>query len=270
MTLDYDVRPDGQYTATMHIERRAGTEAAARSLATFPWRYSPSHEHVTIVAAFTRKADGREVPVDLATVRDSVPDPSQNLASFTDRREKVIPFPGLVAGDSIVVEIRDQVIHPLLPGVFSLALVFDQTQAWDDVTVNVTMPGSLKLLSDAVGPHASAVGDGAIVTYAWRYHDTDILPAASCIARADRAVATPVGDHRDRLAADRPRLCGDRHAAGGGDAAGAADRRHRDRRHHRSSRDGRSPVRLGQAQYRLYCVAVGRRQSYAAYRRTRC
>jgi transglutaminase-like putative cysteine protease len=198
MTLDYDVRPDGQYTSTMHIERRAGTDAAARSLATFPWRYSPSHEHVTIVAAFTRRPDGREVPVDLATVRDSAPDSSQNLASFTDRREKVIPFPGLVAGDSIGVVIRDQVFHPLWPGVFSLALLFDQTQAWDNVTVNVTMPGSMKLLSDAVGPYASAIGDGAIVTYAWRYHDTGILPAAPSllapIERSPRLLVTTAAD----------------------------------------------------------------------------
>jgi len=58
MKLDYDVRADGQYTTTLHFERRADTDAAARSLAAFAWQYSPSHEQVEILGAFTRNADG--------------------------------------------------------------------------------------------------------------------------------------------------------------------------------------------------------------------
>jgi hypothetical protein len=66
MKLDYDVRADGQYTATLEIERRAGTDAATRSLAVFAWQYSPSHEQVEILGAFTRKAGGTWPPVDPA------------------------------------------------------------------------------------------------------------------------------------------------------------------------------------------------------------
>jgi transglutaminase-like putative cysteine protease len=176
MTLDYDIQADGQYTAIFHLERRADTDAAARDVAAFTWRYSPSHEQVDIVAAFTRKADGSMLPVDRTTIRDPLPNPAGPLSAFTDAREKLIPFAGVTAGASIVVEIRDHTFRPLLPGVFSLALLFDRTQAWDDVRVNVTAPGSLKLVADAAGPNGTSVGDGALVTYAWRYRNTEILP----------------------------------------------------------------------------------------------
>ncbi len=196
LRLDYDLEADGQYTALIHLEQRAGTSTVARGLATFPWRYSPSHEQIDILAAFTRKADGRTLKVDTATIRDTGPDPS--LLLFTDRRQKLIPFPDVAVGDSVVLEIREHVTRPLLPGLFSIALLFDPTQAWDDVQIYVTMPGSLKLLADAVGPVGSSVGDGAIVTYAWRYRNTDVLTAdpglLAPIERMPRLVMTTATD----------------------------------------------------------------------------
>lgn len=198
MMLDYDVQADGQYTATLHLEMRAGTSADARSLAVIPWTYSASREQVDIVAAFIRKADGHETPVDPAAIRDPAPDASQPLSQFTDRRRKLIPFNGLVAGDTVVVEIHEHMARPLLPGVFSLALLFGRTQAWDDVRVNITVPGSLKLRSVADGPVAEAIGDGAVVTYAWRYRNTDVVVADPAllapIQRVPRLLITTATD----------------------------------------------------------------------------
>jgi transglutaminase-like putative cysteine protease len=175
MVLDFDVQPDGRYTRTLHLERRAATDADARRLASFLWQYSPSREQVTVVAAYTRKADGTELPVDPAAIGDVVSDASPSVALFTDQREKVIPFIGVTAGDSVVVDIRDQVFRPQLPGVFSFSVLFGRTQAWDDVHVNVTAPGSLKLYADAPGLDATSVGDGAVVTHDWRYRSTSVL-----------------------------------------------------------------------------------------------
>lgn len=200
LVLNYDIQADGEYTATLHIERRAGTDAAARSLATFAWQYSPSHGQTDILSAYTLKADGSKIPVDLATIGDPVPDRSQPLALFTDQREKRIQFPGVVAGDSTVVDIRDRIVHPVLPGVFSVALTFDPAQAWDDVRVNVTAPGSLKVLADAAGLDATSVGDGAVVTYSWHYRNTVAVPDAAGllapIERMPRLLITTATDWR--------------------------------------------------------------------------
>jgi hypothetical protein len=52
-------------------------------------------------------------------------DPSHPLSRFSDRRGLRISFTGVTAGDSIVVEMRDHLFSPLLPGVFSIALLYD-------------------------------------------------------------------------------------------------------------------------------------------------
>jgi transglutaminase-like putative cysteine protease len=198
LVLDYEIQADGQYTAMLHIERRAGTDAAARTLTVFPWQYSPSHGQSDIVAAYTRKADGSKVPAGPAANRDPDSDRSQPRTLFTDRREHLVRFSGVVAGDSIVVDILDRIVRPVLPGVFSLAMAFDTAQAWDDVSVTVTAPGSLKLLADAVGPVATSVGDGAVVTYSWHYRNTEAVPDApgllAPIERMPRLLMTTATD----------------------------------------------------------------------------
>ena len=196
--MDYDIQATGQYTRTLRFEQRAATEAAASSIALFRWMYSPSHAQAQIVTAFTRKADGSAVPVDPAAIRDSAPNPASPLARFTDEHEKLVPFPGVMAGDSTVVEIRERVFRPLLPGVFSLALVYDRTVAWDDVRVTVTAPGSLKLQTDAVGLDAGAISDGVVVTRSWHYRNIDALPddpgELAPIQRLPRLLLTTAAD----------------------------------------------------------------------------
>lgn len=186
--LHYDVQADGQYTEILHIERRAGTDAAARSLRVFPWEYSPSHEQVESITAYTLKANGEKIPIDSGLIRDQAPDPSARTATLTDDHAKLIPFLELTAGDSIVVDLREHVSRPRLPGIFSVALLYDRTQAWDDARVSVTVPDSITLRSEAVGLTASGPesGTGAPVhNYSWRYHNTEIV-------RDDPGVLAPV------------------------------------------------------------------------------
>jgi hypothetical protein len=183
--LDIDLQPDGRSTRTLRLERRAGTDAAANELALFRWPYSPARDQVEIIAASIRKADGSTRPVDPARIRDVPFDAAAASAAGTGRREKLIPFRGLLAGDSIVVALRETVRQPRLPHLFSLALLYDPGQAWTDARVSITAPGTMHLQAEAAGPIASAVSDGALVTYAWRYRTTD--------ARADSpAVMAPI------------------------------------------------------------------------------
>ena len=176
IVVNYDVRADGQYVRTLHLERRAGTDDQARALALLPWQYDSSRESVDIVSAFTRKADGSKLEVDPATIQEQTaggPGPDG-----TAEKEKLIRFRGVTAGDSVVVDIRDRMFRPRLLDVFSVALVFDPTQLWD-ATVTVSVPGTLKLDTEAVGPVASEVGDGANVTHAWRYRTRNFTPVAA-------------------------------------------------------------------------------------------
>ena len=173
--IHYDVQPDGAYVRTLHLERRAGTDAEARSLSIFPWQYNAAREQVDIVSAYTRKSDGSRLAVDPATIRDQPVGGAGSTPSIAGQREKLITFPGVTAGDTIVLNARDRLTRPRLPNVFSLGLLFDRTQLWD-ARITVSVPGSMTLDADAVGPVASITSDGAAVTYAWDYHTTTFKP----------------------------------------------------------------------------------------------
>jgi len=175
VVLHYDVAPDGSYVRTLHLERRAATDSQASILAAFPWQYDTARAQVDIIDAYTQKADGRKVPADPASFRDQPLSGADAAASPPTMREKLIRLPGVTAGDSVVLDLRERVFKPRLPGIFSLALMFDRTQLWD-VRATFSLPAGMKLQADAVGPVASEASDGAEVTYAWRYHSTHFVP----------------------------------------------------------------------------------------------
>lgn len=77
--LHYDSQAEGQCTATVHIQRTTGTEAAAHSLDLFPWEYSPSRETVDIVSAFLLKANGEKLAVSPSDARDQGPDQASRM-----------------------------------------------------------------------------------------------------------------------------------------------------------------------------------------------
>ena len=175
VVLHYDVAADGTYVRTLHLERHAATDTEAGILAVLPWQYDTAHARVSVSAAYTLKADGRRLPADPASFGDK-PAGSSTAASLPPtERQKLIRFPGVTAGDSVVLDLSEQVFRSRLPGVFSLALMFDRTQLWD-VRATFSLPAAMKLYADAVGPVASEVSDGAEETYAWRYHSIGFVP----------------------------------------------------------------------------------------------
>ena len=175
IVLHYDVAANGTYVRTLHLERHAATNNEASALAVLPWQYDTARARVDVLDAYTLKADGRKVAADPASFRDLPLDGPAAAWAPPTVRQKLIRFPGVTAGDSMVLDLREHVFKPRLPGIFSLALMFDRTQLWD-VRVTFSLPAAMKLDADAVGPVASKVSDGAEVTYAWRYRTTSFLP----------------------------------------------------------------------------------------------
>ena len=175
VVLHYDVASDGTYVRTLHLQRHASTDAEAETLSVFPWQYDTSRSRVDIIDAYTLKPDGRKVAVNPATFNDLPPSGPDAASIPPTLREKLLRFPGVTAGDSVVLDLRERVFKSRLPGVFSLALTFDPTQLWD-VRATFSLPGTTKLYADAVGPTASQVSDGAEITYAWHYRSTDFVP----------------------------------------------------------------------------------------------
>ena len=108
--------PTAAYVNVYRAELRTANDAAARRQGQQAFSYSPNMEVLDVVEAFTRKADGRVLPVDHASIHDQLPSGTSDRALITDLREKVLVFPEVAGGDTLVYALRRTVRHPLFPG----------------------------------------------------------------------------------------------------------------------------------------------------------
>ena len=163
----YDVRADGTYVNTYHLEMRVANDAAARQEGQQAISYSPALEDLQVVAAYTRKADGRVVPVAPADIRDELAPGTSDRSIITDLRERVLVFPAFGGGDTLVYTVRRSVRRPSLPGQFMASIYLSRGTPLLDYTLTVRAPRSLKLQAEAHDLTAAREQDGDDVVMAW-------------------------------------------------------------------------------------------------------
>lgn len=142
----YRVNDDGSYQqkvdwATQVLAEKAIEGAKERSIS-----YSTSIEKTEVLEAYTLKPDGRKVQVlpssyqiETQTGRDSA------NPAFSDRTTLTVIFPDVSVGDTVVFSYRTIATEPIYPGHFSETEVFHKTSAYDDVTISMDLPISLKV-----------------------------------------------------------------------------------------------------------------------------
>ncbi|HKD22627.1 MAG TPA: DUF3857 domain-containing protein, partial [Rhizomicrobium sp.] len=98
----FDVHADGSSTITSHVEIQLLSPQAVSALAQPALTFSDTMQDLQIRNAYTLKRDGTRLPVapDAILVRQkAVPSPM-----FTDLKEKVILFPNVEPGDTLVYD----------------------------------------------------------------------------------------------------------------------------------------------------------------------
>lgn len=163
----YDVRADGTYVNTYHLEMRVANDAAARQEGQQAISYSPALESLQVVEAYTRKADGRVVPVAPVAMRDELAPGSSDRGIITDLRERVLVFPAFGGGDTLVYTVRRAVRRPSLPGQFMASVYLSRGTPLLDYTLTVRAPRSLHLQAEAHDLTAAEEQDGDQVVRAW-------------------------------------------------------------------------------------------------------
>ncbi len=146
------VRPDGTFDSDGNMEILLGSEEAARFGGQLPLPYSPSLQTMEIVKAETRKADGSLRPVALDTIQERLLPAAQGATTFDDRRVKIVVFPDLAAGDTLVAAIHSHNLRAFFPGYyinhFTLTRAFPWTQF--DQTISVPPGMTLQTATDQV------------------------------------------------------------------------------------------------------------------------
>jgi hypothetical protein len=79
------------------------TAKAAMQLAQFPISYVESMQDIDITEAYTLKADGRKLAVEASAVLTQQAPQAANAPLFTDMKQKVVIFPNVEVGDTLVL-----------------------------------------------------------------------------------------------------------------------------------------------------------------------
>ena len=166
-TNGYDVRADGTYTETYHMELHVANDAAARQEGQQAISYSPSLEDLHVVEAYTRTPDGTRIPVAPAAIRDELAPGSTDRGILTDLRERVIVFPELSGGDTLVYTVQRNVKRAALPGQFMASIYLSRNEPLRDYTLTVRAPRSLRLYTEAHDMLAAETEDGKEAIHAW-------------------------------------------------------------------------------------------------------
>jgi transglutaminase-like putative cysteine protease len=162
----FTVGPDGGATITSHMEMQLLSPQAVSALAQPALTFSDSLQTLEIKDAYTLKRDGTKLPVapDAILVRQkAVPSPL-----FTDLKEKVILFPNVEPGDTLVY---DSVLTSpaVIPGQFYFGIFIPRMIEIDNETITFTTPKSLPLNFDAYGITVQKAADGDQLTYTLHY-----------------------------------------------------------------------------------------------------
>jgi hypothetical protein len=142
LTRDEVVDAAGDQTTTLHVEKLATNESAAHNIAQYTLEFSESMETAEILEAFTRKADGKILEVDRTQIFPQAPPGSPQVPKFTDRKQKVVVFPNVAAGDTVVYTIK-RTSKPFFPGQFFSGGFFQRELAFEDARINITLPKAM-------------------------------------------------------------------------------------------------------------------------------
>jgi transglutaminase-like putative cysteine protease len=169
----YTVEPSGAYLVTVDTAKTIVEQRAVQAHGQYYISYNKTLDEVVAVDAYTRKPDGRRVPLRPDQIKDQQETASTDAPMFQDTRLKIVVFPEVAVGDQLVLRYTVRRATPLFPGHFE-DLSSAQFYRNKHFLLIYDMPAALALHADAVGFEpvpvlpADAVPPGR-KRYQWRY-----------------------------------------------------------------------------------------------------
>ncbi|MGC6368257.1 DUF3857 domain-containing transglutaminase family protein [Pseudomonas sp. K2I15] len=169
MAQSFVINADGSYVQDYESVMRINEERGIRSRAQQPVSYNRSLDTLEIVEAFTRKPDGRKVPVSAEQIKEQQERASADSPMFQDSRVKVVIFPEVAVGDRLTLRYQRVRKTPLFPGEF-IDFATPSLNPMEQFSLTYDLPADKPLYADARGFNAStpAAAPGRKV-YRWDY-----------------------------------------------------------------------------------------------------
>lgn len=163
------VDTDGSYVLTVDQVKRIVLPRAVAAHSQYYISYNRTLDEMGAIEAYTRKPDGRRVPVLPEHIKDQQEAASSDAPMFQDTRLKIIIFPEVETGDQLVVHYTLRRLRALFPGQFE-DLTTSEFYANPQFFLIYDMPAAMALHADAAGfepvPIAGAPGRRR---YQWHY-----------------------------------------------------------------------------------------------------
>lgn len=197
-TNDIKVAADGSSVQTVHSEIRAENDAGAMRLNQIHLDFDSARQDVTIVDAYTLKADGSKIPIDTSAVFVRPAQDNDNDGAITDKRVKVIVFPQIAAGDTAVYTVTYTNRAAVFPGVYTYGAVFQTAAPIEEERDTITAPKSMGLRTETHDVRFSQEDRGADIVYHWNYSAKTATAAAQTgISPLDRSPRYFVSNLKD-------------------------------------------------------------------------
>lgn len=181
------VEADGRSSETLRVEIFVANDEAARHAGQQSLNYADGLQTVTVLEAYTSKADGRRLPASADAIRTQSAPGVPNVPHYGSTRQVVVVLPDVAGGDVVSVTFRRDVIQPLFPGQFTATSVFLPTVRWDDATVSISVPDGMALRTEAFGPTGTVEREDGRTVHRWRWRAAAKVNDRSPIAPLDRA-----------------------------------------------------------------------------------
>ena len=167
------VETDGSYTVTVDNVKTIAQQRAVQAHSQYYISYNKTLDEITSVEAYTRKPDGRTVPVQPEQIRDQQESASTDAPMFQDTRLKIVVFPDVAVGDQLVVRYVLKRTTPLFPGQFE-DISSSQFYANRQFQLIYDMPEAMPLYADAAGfARIDSPSPPGRKRYQWQYVEGD-------------------------------------------------------------------------------------------------
>jgi transglutaminase-like putative cysteine protease len=148
----YTVNTDGSFTNDIDYAVTLLKEDALDKTKQQSISYSTSVEKVDVIAAYTKKANGKRIDVPKTNFQLEVNSGKDKASpAFSDRTTLTIIFPDLEVGDTVAWRYKLTQTEPLFPNHFSETETFYKSVIYDDVRIKIDLPDSMPVKYETAG-----------------------------------------------------------------------------------------------------------------------
>lgn len=170
------VTPDGRVESTITSAIQILKVPPTGPAGQVPITYNATLEAVEVTGAYTQKADGRKIAVAPAAILTQRA-PAQGLAPvYTDVEQKVILFPNVEAGDTLVYTETRRDKEAVIPGQFMMANYPNLMLGADDSQFTLRVPRAMTLHVDSKDMNQAVSEEGDQSVYRWRFSNPQPQP----------------------------------------------------------------------------------------------